>query len=134
MHTDFTRHIAAYVDSQGMGTHVQAVLLPHSLGTRLLMHVHSVKCNTLVVVLNLITLVYVCVQKAVKEAKECVESGVVPEGLTARVPEQEKKKEKGGGAGGGGGEGREGDEEDQEAKKEEDSRKQVFCLGRYIAI
>ena len=75
-------------------------------------------------------------QKAVKEAKECVESGVVPEGLTARVPEQEKKKEKGGAAGGGrgGGEGRGSDEEDQEAKKEENSRKQVFCLGRYIAI
>lgn len=123
-----------------MGAHVQAVntrplsLLPRSLETRLLIHVHSVKCNTLVVVIKLVILVYVCVQKAVKEAKECVESGVVPEGLTARVPEQEMGKEKGGGAGGGG-EGRGGDEEDQEAKlKEENSRKQVFCLGRYIAL
>ena len=62
-------------------------------------------------------------QKAVKEAKECVESGVVPDGLTAKVPEQEKGGQ--GGGGGGGGEGREGEEEDQEAKKEESSRKQV---------
>ena len=52
-------------------------------------------------------------QKAVKEVKECVASGVTPEGLTAKVPEQEK---------GGGGKGRrkrKGGEEEKGGEGEE---------------
>ena len=86
-------------------------------------------------------------QKAVKEVKECVASGVTPEGLTAKVPEQEKggggkgrRKRKGGeeekgGEGEGGGKGEGGD--DQKTGKEDSSEQQViffFAEGLFLLL
>lgn len=87
-----------------------------------------------------------CVQKALREVKECVASGVTPEGLAAKVPEQEKggggkgrrkvkgeKEEKGDqGEEGGKGEGGDG----QKTGKEDSSEQQVifFFCGGFIFV
>lgn len=80
-------------------------------------------------------------QKALREVKECVASGVTPEGLTAKVPEQEKggggkgrrkvkgeKEEKGDQGEGGKGEG--GD--DQKTGKEDSSEQQVIFFADWV--
>ena len=89
-----------------------------------------------------------CVQKAVKEVKECVASGVTPEGLTAKVPAKVPEQEKGGGGRGRrkrkGGEEEKGDEgeeggkeeggDNQKTRKEDSSEQQVIFCGGSIFV
>ena len=81
-------------------------------------------------------------QKALREVKECVASGVTPEGLAAKVPEQEKggggkgrrkvkgEKEEKGDQGEEGGKGEGGD--DQKTGKEDSSEQQVIFFFSFF--
>lgn len=87
---------------------------------------------------------FLCVQKALREVKECVASGVTPEGLTAKVPEQEKggggkgrrkvkgEKEEKGDQGEEGGKGEGGD--DQKTGKEDSSEQQVIFFVDWVCF